>query len=264
MLQCGVFVAVDDFVLNTVCFGDPAGPVFLAHGGWVGNWELWQEPFQLLQHVWRCVGYDHRGAGVTTARPAQITPQALVDDVFRVMDAFGVDTCVLAGESLGAVTCMAAVLQEPARFTGLVLVDGASSGGTTAPHPMIEGIRADYPATVRWFTDACVPEPDSEHLRRWGRQCLLRTEPELAARMFECFDEEPMLPAAESIAVPTLILHGEQDRIIPPAVGAELAARIPAAELVLLAGAGHVPTLSRPRQVVAAITDWAGRHGLDG
>src|SRR6476661_8875517 len=139
-----MFLRVDDFRLSTVAFGDPGDPVFLAHGGWVGSWELWQEPFQLMSTSWRCISYDHRGSGVTDAPPSAISPQALVDDVFRVLDHYDAETCVLAGESLGAVTAMTAALQRPDRIRGLVLVDGASSAGTDAPHPMIESCRTDY------------------------------------------------------------------------------------------------------------------------
>ena len=259
-MKCRMFLAVDDFWLNTVAFGDAGSPVFLAHGGWVGSWELWQEPFQLMQRDWRCISYDHRGSGATDAPPGAISPQALVDDVFRVLDHYRVETCVLAGESLGAVTAMTAALQQPDRIRGLVLVDGARSAGTAPPNPMIEGIRADYPATVQWFIDACVPEPDSEHVRRWGRQILLRADPEAAARMFESYDEAPMVPKAEDITQPTLVLHGEQDQIIPLGVAQDLAPRIPGAELVVIPGAGHVPTMTMPEQVVVEINAWWARQ----
>lgn len=259
--DANVFVPSEDFLLNAVAFGDPSHPVFLAHGGWVGSWELWQEPFQLMQQDWRCISYDHRGAGATTASPAQVSPQGLVDDVMRVLDFFGVDSCVLAGESLGAVTAMSTALQHPDRIRGLVLVDGLASAGTTAPHPMIAGCRTDYGATVQWFIDACMPEPDSEHLRRWGRQILLRAEPEAAARMFESYDEQPATPRATLINQPTLILHGELDVIVPPAGAHALAAVIPNADLVLIPDAGHVPTITRPQAVVDAVNEWWGtRH----
>ena len=251
-----MFVPSEGFLLSAVAFGAPSSPVFLAHGGWVGSWELWQEPFQLMDQQWRCISYDHRGAGVTTASPAQVTPQGLVDDVVRVLDSFGVDSCVLAGESLGAVTAMSAALQHPDRIRGLVLVDGVASAGTAAPNPMIAACRTDYPATVQWFIDACVPEPDSEHLRRWGRQILLRAEPEAAARMFESYDEQPVTPEAALIEQPTLILHGELDVVVPPAVARALAAEIPNAELVLIPDAGHVPTITRPHAVVEAVDAW--------
>lgn len=254
-----MFVPSDGLLLNAVAFGDPNSPAFLAHGGWVGSWELWQEPFQLMHQDWRCISYDHRGSGVTTASAAQVTPQGLVDDVFRVLDFFQAETCVLAGESLGAITAMTAALQCPDRIRGLVLVDGVTSAGGNPPHPMIQGCRTDYPATVRWFVEACVPEPDSEHLKHWGRQILLRAEPEAAARMFESYDEQPVTPAAELIEQPTLILHGEHDAIIPPEVAVALSDVIPNCEILVIPGAGHVPTLTKPQAVADAVRDWWAR-----
>lgn len=138
-----VFVPAGGYLLNTVEFG--AGPdTFVAHGGWVGSWELWQQPFQLMQTRWRCIGFDHRGSGASTAPPAAITPSALVDDLFTVLDSFGVERCVLAGESLGALTCVLAVERDPSRFAGLVLVDGGYA--IKMDNPLIAGSRSDFRA----------------------------------------------------------------------------------------------------------------------
>lgn len=96
----------------------------VAHGGWVGSGELWQLPFEQLSRSWRCVTYDHRGTGATVNRAPKITFELLVDDLFRVLDALKIETCVLAGESSGAFVVLAAALRHPERFSGLVLVDG--------------------------------------------------------------------------------------------------------------------------------------------
>ena len=249
-----MFVANREALLNVLAFG--RGPMtFVAHGGWVGSWELWQEPFQLMQSRWRCVSYDHRGSGATTAPPESISPSALVDDLFVVLDELGVDECVLAGESMGAMTCLAAVERDPSRFRGLVLVDPVPSAGPDA-HPMAEASRRDFSATVREFVDACIPEPDSDHLRRWGRQILLRAEPEAAARIIETFARECVAPDLRRISVPTLVVHGANDVIVPLEVAEEVTATIPDAHLTVIDGAGHVPTMTRPHEVVAAIEAW--------
>jgi len=251
-----VFVAAGGFLLNTVEFG--IGPLtFVAHGGWVGSWELWQEPFQLMQRRWRCIGYDHRGAGASTFPPGAVSPEGLVDDLFAVLDHYGVAQCVLAGESLGALTCVLAVTRRPDRFRGLVLVDGVLAATRERTGRLVDGSRADYPRTVAAFVDACVPEPDSEHIRRWGRQILLRAEPEAAARILESHYEREVVANPAEVTVPTLVIHGRDDAIVPVAVGEAMAAAIPGAELVVLADTGHVPTLTRPRDVVAAIDRWA-------
>jgi pimeloyl-ACP methyl ester carboxylesterase len=59
--------------------------------------------------------------------------------------------------------------------------------------------------------------------------------------------------------VPTLVIHGSRDAIVPLPVGTATAAAIPGAALVVIAGAGHVPTMTRPTQVAAAIDAWAAR-----
>lgn len=251
-----MFVPADGYLLNTVEFG--SGPnTLVCHGGWVGSWELWQEPFQLMQSRWRCIGYDHRGSGASTFPPEAITPTGLVDDLFTVLDHYQVGSCVLAGESLGALTCLQAVIRDPSRFKGLVLVDGAPAASRERTGALVDGSRTDYPRTVAAFVDACVPEPDSEHIRRWGRQILLRAEHEAAARMFESHYEQNVSADPERIGVPTLVIHGQEDVIVPLAIGEAIARAIPDSELVVIPGAGHVPTLTRPREVVDAIERWA-------
>lgn len=251
-----MFLSVDGYELMVVEFG--SGPTtFVAHGGWVGNWELWLEPFQLMQARWRCIAYDHRGSGASSFPPESISPDALVDDLFRVLDHFEIDSCVLAGESLGALTCLQAVLRDPSRFDGLVLVDGAPAASEERTAPLANGSRTDYPSTVHGFVDACVPEPDSEHIRRWGRQILLRADPEAAARMFESHYERGVAPDITKVSIPTLVVHGENDVIVPLALAKAVAGAIPDAEIAVIPGAGHVPTLTRPEAVVAEIERWA-------
>lgn len=253
-----MFLPVDGGLLNTVELG--SGPAtFVAHGGWVGNWELWQEPLRLMHRRWRCIAYDHRGSGATTFPPEAISPTALVDDLFHVLDRLEVETCVLAGESLGALTCALAVLRDPARFDGLVLVDGVAAASEQAMKPLVDGSRSDYPATVHAFAAACVPDPSEEHIRRWARQILLRAEPEAAARILESHYEQGIAPEHSRISVPTLLVHGDNDLIVPLAVAQSVAAAMPDAELVVLPGAGHVPTMTQPERVVEALERWAAQ-----
>jgi pimeloyl-ACP methyl ester carboxylesterase len=206
-----------------------------------------------MQRRWRCIGYDHRGSGASTAPPDAISPEALVDDLFAVLDALEVERCVLAGESLGALTCGLAVLRHPERLDGLVLVDGAPSASREAMAPLIDGPRADWSGTVQWFIDACVTEPDADHVKRWARQILLRADAEAAARVMESHAEANVAPDWSRIGVKTLVIHGEQDVIVPLRAGQMVADAVPDSSLVVLAGAGHIPTMTRPVEVVDAI-----------
>lgn len=55
-----------------------------------------------LSKTWRAIAYDHRGTGATIAAAGSITFKALVGDLFAIIDALGVESCVLAAESAGA------------------------------------------------------------------------------------------------------------------------------------------------------------------
>lgn len=247
-----MFLSVNGVRLNAVMFGD--GPrTFVATGGWTGSWELWQQPFELLTAAgWRCISFDHRGSGESPVDPHLITVAALAADVIGVLDAYGVERCVVAGESMGAAVALLAVEGQPDRFTGLVLVDPAEGVFNDRRAMLAAGSRADYPATVRAFVDRCVPEPDSEHIKRWGRDILLRAEPAQAARLLEMW-QDAVTGDPSRVTVPTLIVHGGSDVIVPVEHAQALARTIPDAEMVVLDGVGHVPTLTRPHEVVAAI-----------
>lgn len=153
---------------------------------------------------------------------------------------------------------MLAALREPARFTRLILVDSPSAMSEERAKPLVDGSRRDYPATVAAFVDACTPEPDVEHIRRWGREILLRAEPEAAARLLECLYEAPLELDPARIAQPTLLIHGADDAIIPIAAAHELERLIPDVRLEVFEATGHVPTLTRPARVAAAIANFLG------
>jgi pimeloyl-ACP methyl ester carboxylesterase len=120
--------------------------------------------------------------------------------------------------------------------------------------------RTDYPATVDQFVAACFPEPDSDHIKRWAKNVLLRAEPDQAARIVEMWSDEPVPDSdPRDITVPTLVVHGTADVIVPIAESRKLAAELEDVELVELEGAAHVPTMTRPDDVVAAIRRRFGR-----
>ena len=231
------------------------GPrTLVAHGGWVGSGELWHAPFELLSTNWRCVTYDHRGTGGSLVREQPITFEHLVQDLFRVLDALKIEQCVLAGESSGAFVVLEAALRQPQRFTGLVIVDGRYEGGKSAGATrFIEGCKADFPATMKMFVNACVPEENAEAEKRWGEQIVMRSNAQAAVQLMECLEPVQLLDRLPSIKLPTLILHGSRDVITPVASAERLAKLLPNAQLHIIEGAGHVPIVTRSAQVAQAI-----------
>ncbi len=250
-----MFQELNGALLQTVAFGSGARTL-VAHGGWTGGWELWQQPFELLSSTWRCVGFDHRGAGESPVSPDDITMESMLDDLWAVLDSYEIDRCILAAESMGSLVAMAAAIERPDRFDGLVLVAAPSQITAQSAGALVAGSRADYPATVAAFVSACLPEPDTDHLARLGRHIMLKAEPESAARLFEAFYDVQLDPAR--ITVPAILIHGTKDRVVPASQAQELAAAIPDATLHLLDGIGHTPTLTAAPAVARIIEERFG------
>jgi 3-oxoadipate enol-lactonase len=250
-----MFLSHNSAELYTVEFG--SGPrTILAHGGWIGSWELWAGPFQSLSRTWHTVAYDHRGTGATSASVDSITLENMVGDLFAVMDGMAIETCVLAAESAGGMVAVTAVLEQPQRFEGLVLVDtllhNEDDGSDAA---FVQGLKTNFNQTIAAFADACVPEmePNSAAIRRWGKKILGRATPDSAVKLLQCTYVIDLRPKLAEIQVPTLILHGDQDVIVPLSDSEYAAAQIPNNHFYILNGAGHVPTITCPGEVAQLI-----------
>ncbi|MBP8310425.1 MAG: alpha/beta hydrolase [Burkholderiaceae bacterium] len=253
-----MYLKFDDADLMVGTYGN--GPrTLVGHGGWVGSGELWSGPFEILSRSWRTVAIDHRGSGASRHRAPRITFEALTSDLLRVLDALSIESCVLAGESMGALVVLEAALRWPDRVDGLVIVDGRSSGDRTpASERLVAGCRADFGATMKAFVDACVPEEDCAAERSWGELIVNRSDAASAVQMLECVEGLDVESRLASLAVPTLILHGSRDAIVPLACAEQLAARIRGSRLAVADGAGHVPTVTRPRWVAEQIEAFFG------
>jgi pimeloyl-ACP methyl ester carboxylesterase len=249
-----MFIDVGGAKLYATSFGARSAPAIVAIGGWIGSWELWAEPFALLSERWRTIAYDHRGSGATVAPVESITFDNLVADLFAVLDAYGIEACTLAAESAGAQTALVAALKEPKRIERIVIVDGMYRRDVPPDaDPFLAGLRKAYPATLDRFVQLCIPERDCEHVKRWGRQIIDRASQDAAIALRVVSTETDLRGELPKISQPTLVIHGDADVIVPIARGRELAAALPNARLVVLPGAGHVPTLTRAADVAREI-----------
>jgi pimeloyl-ACP methyl ester carboxylesterase len=255
-----MFVDVDGYRFFTLDIG--SGPrTFLAHSGWIGTIEDWLPTLGVLSKQWRVISYDHRGAGETVVPVDAITPDALIDDIFRVMDALQVERCILGGFSAGAGIALRAAVLHPERFDGLVLTNG--SAGVRAPdagpppprQPVSSWPGADHAARMRWFIERCTPEPDVEHIRRWGHHFLMRAEPEAAERLWGIMPppDAELLDRVRRLALRTLIIHGSLDPFATLPAMEHLASLIPDSRLEVIEGVGHLPAMIRPHEVAALI-----------
>lgn len=235
-------------------FGSGPGTLVGVAGSFA-NWEIWAPTFEQLSARWRVIGFDHDGVGQTKVPPSDITRERHLETLFSVLDAQHVDRCVIAGDSNNAALALEAVLAQPERFAGLVIVNGHAWGfDTPDARRFARGLREHFDKTIEFFVEVVFPEADSDHLKTWLADIITRTGSEAAARIVEIYFGVDLRPRLAAVDVPAMIVHGALDALSPSALddARELAAALKA-ELHLLDDAGHLPLLSRPNDVAALL-----------
>lgn len=243
---------------------------------------MWEPQLGTFAQSLRLIAPDFRGCGESDAGDGQYTMESLVDDALGVLDALGIEHCIGCGLSMGGYVLLRAVEREPARFAGAVFCDTKSEAdsdeGRLARARAVSMVR-DH--GVERFAEELLP-------RVLGRTTLAR-RPELVAAV-----RSMMLAAAPAgliglqlamagrtdttaglgrIAVPCLIVVGEEDELTPPATAREMAERIPGASLEVIPEAGHLCNLENASAFdavvrpflesvsVAASSSVEGNHG---
>jgi pimeloyl-ACP methyl ester carboxylesterase len=246
-----VFHSLGKYRVHSVSFGHGPGTL-VGIAGSFADWEIWAPTFELLSAAWRVVGFDHNGVGETKVSLDDITHEGRVQTLFSVLDAHDLDRCVVAGDSSNATVAIEAVLRQPERFQGLVIVNG-SAWDFDRPNVrrFVAGLRAHYDATVDFFVDFVFPEPDCDHLKRWLHDIIDRTGPDAAACILESYYPLDLRDRLGEIQVPTMIIHGQLDSLSESSLAdaRALADAIDGAELCILDDAGHVSLMSRPKRV---------------
>ena len=249
-----MFVPVNGRLLRVLDVGR-GDRVFVAHGGWVGGAELWQQQVELLtQRGWRVVTFDHRGSGQSPAKAANVSVDGLVDDLEAILHQLDIERCVLGGVSMGTVAALRVARRVPERVEGLVLVGGSSRWPNWQVRPLVAGLTVFYRGTLAAFGALAIVEPDVRHrVRRWFRQISRQADPRAARAMMRSLSGTDLRAEVESLHRPALLIHGTRDLIVLPRFARELAESLPDSELKLLPGAGHLPTLTRPREIADAV-----------
>jgi pimeloyl-ACP methyl ester carboxylesterase len=230
-------------------------PLLLIHGA-AGSRLFWPSAIRRLEGV-EVYALDLPGHGASGGE-AQPTIEGYVSSVAKWIEAAGLSRVVCAGHSMGGAIALALALRSPDALAGLILV------GTTAAlrvNPVLLQL-SDSLATYRKAVELIVEwsfgsQAPPRLLELAGRRMgdvparVLHADLEACSR----FDVASQIP---SIALPSLVICGSEDRMTPPKLSQALGGALPRSELRLVEGAGHMVMLEQPEGVAASI-----RHFLE-
>ena len=195
----------------------------------------------------------HPGFGGTPRPGALHTVGGLAALYSALLDQLGLDDVTVAGNSIGGwIAAEMAILNSP-RVSRVILIDAV--GIEVAGHPVADffSLTMDQVFQLSFHNpgpfriDPATLPPAAQAIAATNRAALATyagtamTDPTLAGRL-------------ASVAVPTLVLWGDSDRIADPGYGRALADAIPKARFELLTGTGHMPQVETPDQVLDAVS----------
>jgi pimeloyl-ACP methyl ester carboxylesterase len=234
-----------------------SGPAVLLISGQAMTLDAWWRTVPELSGSFRVLTFDNRDVGRSSHWPFPYVVAQMADDAIAVLDAAGVGRAHVYGISLGGMVAQELALRFPERVRALVL--GATTGGgpdailaRTQPLTFFVRVGAMAPEEAEW---AAAPYNYGLNTRRHHGD---RIADDIAKRVQHQTDTlaymHQIAAAAShnaagrlgSIRVPTLVVHGEEDLVMPPRNGEILARSIPGAEFKLWPGAGHLYVTDEP------------------
>lgn len=215
--------------------------------------------------------FDNRGTGNSDHPSGPYSARAMADDAVGLLDFLGIRTADVYGISMGGMIAQELVLNHPERVSKLVL-GCTSPGGPDALRPPAEVVAAFVEAisllasNPEAAVDRLVPvlyppefltyHPEVKTLMLLATAGIPPIQPDTAQRTLMGIAEFNAWDRLSEIKCPTLIIHGDQDRLIPIDNARLLRERIPHAEFWLIPGAGHNFMAMDLPGIVHRISQW--------
>ncbi|GAC1325131.1 MAG: alpha/beta hydrolase [Mycobacteriales bacterium] len=231
---------------------------------------MWLAQREGLADVCRVITPDQRGFGGTPLGHDEPSLDEAADDIAAMLDRLGLDRVVLGGLSMGGYVALAFLRRYPERVAALVLADTKATADPPAAAETRERIALAVLAGEEGvLVEEVLPRLVGQTTRDrralvLGRvKALVQGAPAYAVAWAErAMAARPdSTPDLARIGVPTLVVVGEQDELSTPAEAQAMAAAIPGARLVQLAGAGHLSAVEVPEEFNAAVREFL--VGLD-
>ncbi|HKV05169.1 MAG TPA: alpha/beta fold hydrolase [Candidatus Acidoferrales bacterium] len=241
-------------------------PILLIMGlGWASD--LWHRTRPILSSHYRTIVLDNRGVGRSDVPPGPYPIAVMASDAAAVLDAAGIESAHVFGVSMGGMIAQEFALQYPQRVKTLILGCTAAGGpqAVSAGPEVVEALlhRSSNPdefaeTTNRFIYDSSTPrdriEADMLLRKKWYPTELGYTSQLQGIAAWEAYSR------LDQITAPTLVIHGETDRLVPPANGRLIAQRIPGAKLAMIPHASHVFFTDQPDASQREILGFLSAH----
>ena len=226
--------------------GDGPAVVF-AHGRG-GNHMSWWQQVPVISRNYRCITFDHRGWGQSSAPLDSIGPTAFVEDLKQLLDYLQVPQTFLVSQSMGGLACLNFALEHPERSLGLVLGDTTGGVGSPTVLEILKGVNSPAEGVRRSLAANFI---ESHPRMTFLYQQIGGLNPDLNADGVVNMFRSPAGPQASDLAhlsVPTMLIVGGEDIIFPPEVISAVHRLIPGSAMHVVPGSAHSTHFENPEE----------------
>lgn len=274
-------VSTDGQRLHAEVFGAEDAPTIVLAHGWTCSIDFWHYQIRDLSRYFRVVAYDQRGHGRSDVpdEGAEYSPDLLASDLQAVLEACvpSGSRCVVAGHSMGGMTIVAWAGRHPelvsSRLAGALLVNtgmqelvtrlavlGPLAGGAVhdALVPLMytsQGLSARLEPIRLRAVHHVVAGPDvSPGRMAFMHRMVMSCPAPVRAGFGRLFGDLDLTESVQHLAVPTMVIAGEKDRLTPLWHAEQLAERLPdLVELTVLPRIGHMSPIEAPSDVTSRL-----------
>ena len=246
-------------------------PLVLISGLGYPLWQ-WHKMVPFLAEHFQVITFDNRGVGQSDKPAGPYTAQLLAADTAGLLDALGIEKAIIAGHSMGGFVAQAMALDFPQKVAKLILCSTNFGGPHHVPvtaeaMKVLTDVTSD--ALTRFKNGLAVStapgwsEKNPEMIEEWIQWRVANPiDPApYQAQMAIGFGLMPEAAAFENklprLNVPTLILFGAHDKVVPPENASLLAEKISGSKIVILPNAGHFFPIEVAEAASRTITDFA-------
>jgi pimeloyl-ACP methyl ester carboxylesterase len=217
-----------------------------------------------LSDKWTVVAWDAPGYGRSDDPLVPFTLADLADRAVSLLDELAIERAHLLGVSMGGVIAQLVYHRHPRRVQSLILAD-TNPGGGGLPEPersarvqgRLEALERLGPRGMAQARAPVLLRPDAPaELLAEVTEIMAEVRPAGYRAAAIALGQTDLTPLLGEIAVPTLVIHGELDKVVPPETGRFLAENIPGAQFVLIPDAGHVANQEQPAAFNAEVREF--------
>lgn len=263
-------IGIADLELD--CERRGSGPPLLMIMGRSGTYAHWGEPFLAeLAHDFELILYDHRGVGASTRLHGPVTIAQMAQDAAGLITALELDSVHVLGISMGSMVAQELVLAEPQLIRTLTLGCGYCGGpGSALSSEQVQQRMAaaiaseDVERMIRTSWEANVSPGFAADEQAWARFLEISLRRRVALEVIveqtrACIEHDTSARLPE-ITLPTQVIHGTVDQVLPVQNGRMLAELIAGSQLQLLEEVGHLFFWERPERSAELLRAHVAAH----